>query len=97
MLLRKYQCAALWVDEFVTVKLAALTALPDCHQLVVLLPGCDVMEFVVWPSFKYIVTVTMLCGLILKFNGSDTASAPFGIDIDSLPENVIFCRVEGCI
>ena len=42
-------------------------------------------------------TVSMLWGLILKFKGSETASAPLGMEMESLPEKVIFWRVDAWI
>lgn len=48
------------------------------------------IEFVVCPVARNMVTVTILWSLILKFKGSDTASAPLGIEIEELPEKVTF-------
>ena len=59
--------------------LAAETWFPKAIQLVVLLPGCEVMKFVVCPFCKYIVTVNIDCGATERLIGSETTSAPFGI------------------
>jgi hypothetical protein len=59
--------------------LAVDTWFPNTIQLVVLLPGCEVMKFVVCPSLKYIVTVNIDVGATRKLIGSETTSAPFGM------------------
>ena len=53
------------------------------------------MLLVVCPFARYIVTVMICCALISKLMGSDTASAPFGTLIPSLPPNVTFWTVLG--
>lgn len=49
-----------------------------------------------WPEAKYIVMAKLDCGSTVKFSGSETASAPFGIIIDSSPPlKVTVCRDKG--
>jgi hypothetical protein len=97
ILLRKYQCAVDCVAVSFTASAGAATALPNWNQLVVRLPGCDVMLFVVWPAARYIVIVTICWALMGKAMGSETARAPLGMLIEDLPEKVTVWRVEGWI
>lgn len=79
----KYQCAAVCVEASVTAISAAFTALPNCHQLFVRLPGWLVIEFVVWPVARYAVTVMTCWALMGKLMGSETANAPLGMLMES--------------
>lgn len=48
------------------------------------------------PDAKYIVMARFDCGSTVKLSGSETASAPLGIVIDSSPPlKVTVCKVEG--
>ena len=53
------------------------------------------MLFVVWPVARYTVTVMICCALMGKLIGSETASAPLGTVMPSLPPKVTFWMVLG--
>ena len=90
-----HQCAALCTAGFVIVKFVSLTSFPLTNHDVVLLPGCDVIIFVVCPLSRNIVTAIIDCGSTGKSSGSDTASPPSGIIMDVFPLKVTVCKVFG--
>lgn len=73
-----HQCSRLCVDSVEI--LDSETRFPKDIQLVVRLPGCDVMSNPSCPSFVYRVMVNVDWGWTVNSTGSETMSAPSGIE-----------------
>lgn len=65
--------------------------------MLIRLPGCEVILLPCCPLARYIDMLSSDCGATGKRRGSETASDPSGIRIDSLPEKVTVCRVPSWI